>query len=62
MIFSAQDLAEGQDLQADICIVGAGAAGIAMAMELIDSGLEVLLLESGGFEFDAKTQSLYEGR
>ncbi len=61
MILSAQDLAKGQDLQADICIVGAGAAGIAMAMELIDSGLEVLLLESGGFEFDAKTQSLYEG-
>jgi choline dehydrogenase-like flavoprotein len=61
VILSAQDLAEGQDLQADICIVGAGAAGIAMAMELIDSGLEVLLLESGGFEFDAKTQSLYEG-
>jgi choline dehydrogenase-like flavoprotein len=61
VILSAQDLAEGQDLQADVCIVGAGAAGIAMALELIDSGLEVLLLESGGFEFDAKTQSLYEG-
>jgi choline dehydrogenase-like flavoprotein len=61
VILSAHDLAEGQDLQADICIVGAGAAGIAMALELIDSGLEVLLLESGGFEFDAKTQSLYEG-
>ncbi len=61
MILSAPDLAEGQDLQADICIVGAGAAGIAMALELIDSGIEVLLLESGGFEFDAKTQSLYEG-
>jgi choline dehydrogenase-like flavoprotein len=61
VILSAQDLPEGQDVQADICIVGAGAAGIAMALELIDCGLEVLLLESGGFQFDAKTQSLYEG-
>jgi choline dehydrogenase-like flavoprotein len=61
MILSAQDLADGEVLQADICIVGAGAAGIAMALELSDSKLEVLVLESGGFEFDAQTQSLYEG-
>ncbi len=61
MILSAQDLADGEILQADICIVGAGAAGIAMALELIDSKLDVLLLESGGFDFDAQTQALYEG-
>ena len=61
MILSARDLADGEILQADICIVGAGAAGISMALELIESKLDVLLLESGGFDFDAQTQALYEG-
>ena len=61
MIVSAHELTEGQTLEADICIVGAGAAGIAMALALIDSPLSVLLLESGGFEADAQTQALYEG-
>jgi choline dehydrogenase-like flavoprotein len=61
MIISARELPDGQALDADICIVGAGAAGIAMALDLIDSGLEVLLLESGDFLPDAATQALYEG-
>jgi choline dehydrogenase-like flavoprotein len=61
MIESARDLPDGFVLKADVCIVGAGAAGIAMALELVDSGLQVLLLESGGFEADAQTQALYEG-
>ena len=61
MILSAAELADGEVLEADICIVGAGAAGIAMAVELIDSKLEVLVLESGGMDFDVRNQSLYEG-
>jgi choline dehydrogenase-like flavoprotein len=61
VISDAHDLADDLTLDADVCIVGAGAAGIAMALELIDSGLEVLLLESGGFTVDARTQALYEG-
>ena len=61
MIASANDLPDGHCLDADICIVGAGAAGIAMAMELIDSGRDVLLLESGGFDDDPGTQALYAG-
>lgn len=61
MILSARDLRDGQVLEADICIVGAGAAGISLALECIDSGFEVMLLESGGFEEEAPTQALYEG-
>jgi choline dehydrogenase-like flavoprotein len=68
MIHSARDLTEGLVLEADVCIVGAGAAGIALALELSGNGvrsgagaLEVLLLESGGLEEDAATQALYEG-
>jgi|ERR1700722_8386911 len=46
---------------ADVCIVGAGAAGIVIALQLIDSGLDVLLLESGDLEPAADTQALYAG-
>ena len=45
----------------DICIVGAGAAGITLARRLKDSGLNVLLLESGGADYEAETQDLYKG-
>lgn len=48
-------------LSSDVCIVGAGAAGIAVAHSLIDSGLSVLLLESGAWSEEAASQALYEG-
>jgi choline dehydrogenase-like flavoprotein len=49
-------------LQTDVCIVGAGAAGITIAKELVGEPLKVILLESGGMKPDAKTQSLYDGK
>lgn len=61
MILSANDPSIPADLQADLCIVGAGAAGITLALELADSGLDVVLLESGGLEEDLRTQNLYQG-
>ena len=36
-------------LDADVCIVGAGAAGIAIAREFISTPYRVILLESGGY-------------
>lgn len=45
-----------------MCIVGAGAAGITLARELAGASRRVLLLESGGFTADAKTQALHQGR
>jgi choline dehydrogenase-like flavoprotein len=45
----------------DICIVGAGAAGITIARELIGSGRDVCLLESGGFDLEERSQDLYRG-
>jgi choline dehydrogenase-like flavoprotein len=47
--------------QADLCIIGGGAAGIAIAREFIDSGRSVILLESGGLEPDARVQDLHRG-
>jgi len=61
MMQDASDLPDGCLLDADVCIVGAGAAGIAMSLEFIGAGLEVLLLESGGEGYEPPTQALYAG-
>lgn len=61
MLTDARALDRGTELEADICIVGAGAAGITLARELAAASRRVLLLESGGFEFDEPTQDLYAG-
>jgi choline dehydrogenase-like flavoprotein len=61
VISDAQDAVEGQPFTADICIVGAGAAGIAMALQFVNSKFDVLVLESGGLGPEPQTQALYEG-
>ncbi len=61
MLLDSADIQQDQTLKADITIVGAGAAGIALARELIGSRVKVLLLESGEREFDEPTQDLYIG-
>ena len=46
-----------------VAIVGAGPAGITIAMELEALGVESLLLEAGGFEFpDEEANDPYRGR
>ena len=61
MIDDATSIATGTVLQADVCIVGGGAAGVTVALELLASGKSVLVLESGGHAEKAETQSLYAG-
>lgn len=45
----------------DVCIVGAGPAGIVIADELSKSEKKIALCEAGGMDFDEKSQSVYEG-
>lgn len=61
MLLDANELSAGATLQADVCIAGAGAAGITLALTLRDAGVDVILLESGGLESEPDTQALYEG-
>ena len=57
----ARTLPNGSLLEGDLCIVGAGAAGISMALEWIDGSRRVLLLEGGGFEVERSMQDLFRG-
>jgi choline dehydrogenase-like flavoprotein len=57
----ARQLSAGTRLETEVCVVGAGAAGITLALALRDAEFHVLLLESGGFEMEEATQALYEG-
>ena len=61
MIREADSIPNGSRLEADVCVVGGGPAGIALALSLSDQGHAVLLLESGRLEPHAPTQDLYEG-
>jgi choline dehydrogenase-like flavoprotein len=48
-------------IETDVCIFGAGAAGITLARALRGSGLSVCLVEGGGFAPSADSQDLYRG-
>ncbi len=61
MLIDANQLDDGAVIEKDLCILGAGAAGIALALEFSGHGFSVALLEGGGFERDAESQALYEG-
>ena len=57
----ARSVPEGTLLQPDLAIVGGGPAGISLALALANTPLHIILLESGGMNFDVKTQALYGG-
>ncbi|MEZ5659658.1 MAG: GMC family oxidoreductase [Burkholderiaceae bacterium] len=60
MLIDTRSFSQAQ-LQADVCIVGAGPAGITLALQLASSGLHVCLIESGGLEPEPKTLALNRG-
>jgi len=47
--------------ETDVCIVGGGAAGVTLARALKRAGRKICLLESGGMDFEPRTQALYQG-
>jgi len=53
---------DGPDtVQADVAVVGGGAAGLTLAQELLAAGKTVVVLEGGGADFEEATQALYAG-
>jgi choline dehydrogenase-like flavoprotein len=57
----ARTLPDATLLEGDLCIVGAGPAGIALALEWEGRGERVLLLEGGGFQLERALQDRFRG-
>jgi choline dehydrogenase-like flavoprotein len=62
MLTDARSVDDGATVECDLCVVGAGPAGISLVDRLRDSGLSICLLEGGGFEPDLTAQRLYAGK
>lgn len=60
MIFDFRKI-DQKEIVADLCIIGAGAAGITLAREFKELGIRVCLLESGGLQYEPEIQALNEG-
>jgi choline dehydrogenase-like flavoprotein len=48
-------------IETDVCVIGSGPAGLAIATELATSRLKTALVESGDLSFDVATQALAAG-
>lgn len=57
----ARTLDDGTLIEGDVCIIGAGAAGISMALEWVGTPYNVVVLEGGGFQMEGPMQALYRG-
>ena len=62
MFVDAKQLESNAQIKTDICIVGAGAAGITLARELSGKSFKVFVLVGGGADFDTAAQALYTGQ
>ncbi len=62
MLLDLRNIDDKAHFQAPICIVGAGVAGLTLTRRLLSSGWPVLLVESGGLDFEAPIQALAGGR
>ncbi|MDB5410894.1 MAG: oxidoreductase [Rhodospirillales bacterium] len=61
MFVDARRIASGTMIEADLCIVGSGAAGITIARRFAAGGIRTCLLESGDLDFDWDVQDLAKG-
>jgi choline dehydrogenase-like flavoprotein len=63
MIIDARTLPIYEVVETDVCVVGTGPAGLAIAHELAGQNFRLCFLESGGFEEpDAAAQALSQGK
>lgn len=61
MIERSHDVPDGSTLDCDVCVVGAGPAGITLALTLERAGRSVLLLEAGQMNRAGPAQAHYAG-
>jgi len=59
MHLSATEIPDGARLDADVCVVGAGPAGIAVALELEARNLDAVLIEQGTADLRGEVHGVY---
>jgi choline dehydrogenase-like flavoprotein len=61
VIVDYQDGLSCADIEADLCVIGAGPAGIAIARTFVGTSVNVCLIEGGGLVGEPASQALCEG-
>lgn len=61
MIIDGRKVPTGEIIRTEVCIVGAGPAGITLARELVGQRFKVCLLEGGDIDFDEEVVQLAKG-
>ncbi|MBV9561741.1 MAG: GMC family oxidoreductase [Bradyrhizobium sp.] len=61
MIIDLEKNGQIGERDAEVCVVGAGAAGLTLAASLAKRGIRTLLLEAGGRRYSPRDQDLYAG-
>lgn len=62
MIYNSLDEYRASGHMADVCITGAGPAGVTIARELSAAGLKSVIFEAGGLDFSDASQEFYKGK
>jgi choline dehydrogenase-like flavoprotein len=61
MMINAEARGMAGDLATRICIIGAGPAGISLALRLAETGMNILLVAGGALDEEPRHQALYAG-
>jgi choline dehydrogenase-like flavoprotein len=61
MLIDERRIDDHDVIQTDICVIGAGPAGITFAREFIGTSAHVTVIESGQFDYDEEVQRLADG-
>ena len=61
MLIDAQTIEKGRRVEADVCVIGTGPAGITLLRELSGPHLRVVALESGGQSVSPNAEALCDG-
>lgn len=60
MLIDLQQLQDAPNLKPDVLIIGAGAVGLSMAVDLVRNGAEVVVLEAGSTSVEKSSQEFFE--
>lgn len=61
MIADARTAGLPDRLEADLVVIGAGAAGIALALALSETAIQIVVVEAGGPKYSSAAQEFYRG-